>query len=293
MKKLHLIILLAVLTVLGALFTVFASNMLFSDIGSLGGEIGRHSTIAVTLSASGVAITFGLAILYLIRITKHPDCFKRISKHYLILSLVFNGLGLIGIILSVITVYHTMLSKNPFPGYLIIFTVLYILLISGAVVGLIFLKKVKEDTNKVKVNFLYGLKTTGWFLFIMLVLNRLGTFLGAPVYVYLRNLYKTFPFYIDLLVPLFLGTVEVLHKFKMINRKQLKLFAIIGLAVNVALFAYIAVMGITDTGFISSLSQDMPLERLASKPVEILIHCLAYTGVGVSLLVTYKKSKED
>ena len=290
MKRKYVILSLICLTVVGALFAMLASNMLFSDIGNISSG---ESTFAVSIPAATFAATFVLAILYFIRITKRPECFRRITHLYLIIALALNALGFAENIFAAISVYGTLVSSHPFPGYTIIFLVLQAAVVGCSIFGLLKLKNVEQDKERTHINFGYVMKTIGWFLFIALILNRLGTFLTMPFYVYLRNLYKTFPFYIYLLVPLFLGTVEVLHKFKMINRKQLKLFAIIGLAVNVALFAYIAVMGITDTGFISSLSQAMPLERLASKPVEILIHFLAYTGVGISLLVTYKKSKED
>ena len=290
MKQKYVILSLICLTVVGAFFAVLASNMLFSDVGNISSGA---STFAVSLPAALFAATFVVAILYLIRITKRPECFRRITHLYLIVALALNGLGFAENIFSAVTVYGTLVSKHPFPGYTIIFLVLEAAVIGGAIFGLLKLKNVKQDEVKTHINFGYVMKTIGWFLFISLMLNRLGTFLGMPFYVYLRNLYKTFPFYLFLLVPLYLGVVKVLFTFKLIDRKQLKLFAIIGLAVNVALFAYTAIMGITDTAFISSLSQAMPMERLASKPVELPIHFLAYTGVGISLLVTYKKSKED
>ena len=240
--------------------------------------------------ATASSYTFVVAIFYVIRIYKHPDCFKRISRLYLILAGVINLLGLVGVILSAVKVYGTFVPQNPFPGYLIIFLVLNLLLLAGACYGLVALKKVKEDEGKVEIKVSYVFKTIGWFFFIMIVLNRFGMFLGMPLYVYLRNLYKTFPFYIFLLEGLFLGFLEVAHIFELFDRKKLQILIYVGLGLNVALFAYIAVMGINDTAFISSLSPALPLERLASKPLEVLIHFLAYLGVGIALFLQNRKA---
>ena len=287
MNKKYLLLSLVCLTVVGALFTALGSNMFFSDIGNIATGV---SGMLVTLPAAAISVTFVVAIFYVIRIYKRPDCFKRISRLYLILAGVINLLGLVGVILSAVKVYGTFVPQNPFPGYLIIFLVLHLLLLAGACYGLVALKKVKEDEGKVEIKVSYVFKTIGWFFFIMIVLNRFGMFLGMPLYVYLRNLYKTFPFYIFLLEGLFLGFLEVAHIFELFDRKKLQILIYVGLGLNVALFAYIAVMGINDTAFISSLSPALPLERLASKPLEVLIHFLAYLGVGIALFLQNRKA---
>lgn len=292
MKKKYLIIALSLILVVGSLFMALASNMFFDDIFNIQVEM-SHSTLFVTLPAASVAIFFVMAVLYILRMYKHPDCAKRISRLYLIILAALSVVGLVGAILSGVNVYHTFTGSHPFPGYLIIFMILNIVLLGGSVAGLIFLRKMKEDTGRVKITFKHVMKTIGWFLFISMVFNRFGMLLGAPSYIYLRNLHQTFPFYLYLLVPVFLGVLEVLYIFQLLDRKKLFILGIVGIAVNVVLFAYIAIMGINDTGFISSLSQAMPLERMASKPLEILIHVLSYGGVGAAILVQNRKPKEE
>lgn len=291
MKKKYVILSLVLVTILGALFTALASNMLFDDLFNKDVPM-KDTTLFVSLPAVSIALVFVLAIFYILRMYQHKDCAKRISRLYLILTIVFGVIGLVGAILSGTKVYGTFAGRHPFPGYLIIFMILDLLLIGGSVFGLISLKKMKEDEGRVKIKVGYVFKTIGWFLFICLMLNRLGMFLGAPSYIYLRNLYKTFPFYLYLLLPLFLGVTVAMHKLELLDRKKLFLFGLIGMGVNVVLFAYIALMGINDTAFISSLSQAMPLERMASKPIEILIHFLSFMGVGAAILVENKKVKE-
>lgn len=290
-KKYYLIIL-PIVAILGSLFTAFASNMFFGDIINIQAGF-AHATFFTTLPAVTLAVSFVIITLYFIRIYKHPDCFKSITRLYLILLIAFNAIGVLGCILAAAITYHTLLSNNPFPGYLIIFMVFNLLLIAEGVVGLIFLRKIKKDEGKVKINFLYVLKTIGWVLFIFLAFNRFGTFLVAPTYIYWLNFYMTFPFYIWLLTPLYYGVVQVLFILGILNKRTLLIFAIAGMAVNVCLFTSTAIMGILDTSYIASLSQAMPLERMLSKPIEMPIHLLSYLGVGAALIVqSVKKEKQ-
>lgn len=292
MKRKYIIIALALITIVGSLFMALGSNMFFDDIFNIAVEI-SHSTLFVSLPAMSVAVFFVMAVLYILRAYKRPNCIKRMSRLYAVILIVISAIGLVGAIMAGVNVYGTFVGSHPFPGYLIIFMILNVILLAGGVVGLIFSKKIKDDEDKVKINFLYVLKTIGWFLFICLIFNRFGMLLGAPTYIYLRNLYQTFPFYIYLLVPLFLGVLEAMYILKLLDRKKLFILGIVGIALNVVLFVYIAVMGVNDTAFISSLSQAMPLERMASKPLEILIHFLSYAGVGAAIMVQNREIKEE
>ncbi len=92
-----IILSLAVFTVLGSLFTVLASNMFFGDIINISAGFAR-ATLFVTLPAVAVAMTFAIGILFFIRIYKHRDCFKRIAKLYMIIIIVLNAIGVLGVI---------------------------------------------------------------------------------------------------------------------------------------------------------------------------------------------------
>lgn len=291
-NKKYVLISLGILAVLGALFTALASNMLFDDLFNKGVAF-ANMTLVVSLPAVSVATMFVLGVLYLIRTHKHPDCVKRISRLYLIIAIVFGVIGLVGSILGGALIYGTFTGSHPFPGYLIIFMILNILIIGAAGVGLFFcLKKMPEDEGKVKINFLYVLKTIGWVLFIGMVFNRFGMFLGMPAYVYLRNLHHTIPTYIYLLLPLYLGVVEVLYIFGILKRKQAFIMGIVGLGLDVLFFAYTVIQGLNSTAYISSISQIYPIDRMASLPIEILIHFLSFAGVGAAIMVQNRPQKE-
>ena len=290
MKKSYILILLAIVTIAGSLFTALSSNMLFDDIFNVGVGI-ANMTMVASLPAVSFTIIFLLLVLYLIRTYRHPDCVKRITRTYLIIQAAFSLVGIVGAILAGALVYHTFVGNHPFPGYILIFMILNLLVLVACCYGYFYVRKWKDDEGRVKINFKYVMKTIGWVLFIGLVFNRLGMFLGAPSYIYLRNLHLTFPVYLYLLLPIFLGLIKVLQIYEMVDRKKIFILTIVALGLNVIFFTYTAVMGINDTAFISSLSQLFPLERMASKPVELPIHFLAYVGVGVSLFITNKNPK--
>ena len=292
MKKKYCLIALAVVAVIGSLFTALASNMLFDDLFNKDVPFANH-TLFVSLPATMVAIFFVLLVVYIFRMYRNPKCAKRITRLYLIITLVLGVLGFAFCFVGGLKVYGTLVGRHPFAGYFIIFMILNLILIGGAVTGLVFvLKKLPDDQDRVKVSFKHVMKTIGWFLFISMMFNRFGMFLGMPAYIYLRNLYLTFPFYIYLLMPVYLGVLIAMKNFDLLDRKKRFLMGLIALGLNVVFFGYIALMGINNTAFVSSLSQCMPLERMASKPLEILIHFLTFTGVGVAVLVLNKKPKE-
>ena len=290
-KKYITLISLIVLGLAGAMFTLLASNMLMDDLFNKGVSF-SNMTIFVSLPAVSIAVMFILGIFYFVRTYRHPDSKKRITKTYLIIAMAFALLGAAGAILGGVVTYKTFTGANPFPGYLIIFLILNVLVLLCACYTFFFLiKKMPEDKERVKVNFVYVLKTIGWTLFIGLTLSRLGLFLGMPVYVYTRNLYQTFPVYLYLLLPVFLGTILVLFNLGILNKKKTFVMAICALALNVGLFVYTVINGLNDTSFISSISQIYPIDRMASLPVEIIIHFLAYTGVGIAILIVNKKKE--
>ena len=292
-KKYITLISLIVLTVVGSLFVLLSSNMLMDDLFNKGVSF-SNMTIFVSLPAVAIAVMFVLGIFYLIRTYRHPDCKKRITRTYLIIAIAFSLLGVVGAILGGAVTYKTFTGSNPFPGYLIIFMILNILLLLCSCYGLFAcVRTIPEDKERIKINLVYVLKTIGWTLFIGMVLSRLGLFLAMPVYVYTRNLYVTFPTFLYLLLPVFLGVILVLFNLGILNKKKTFIMAIASLALNVFFFVYTVINGLNSTAYISSISQIYPIDRMASLPIEIIIHFLAYTGVGIAIILVNRKKVEE
>ena len=151
----------------------------------------------------------------------------------------------------------------------------------------------EDDKEKMKIKFLCVLKTLGYFLFVGLAFNRFGMLLGAPLYIYWRNLYLTFPFYLFLLVPMFIVVIKVLLYFDMFKSHKQKFGFVLAALIStcVLALAYI-LLGMFNSAVVSAISPALPLERLASMPVETIIHLLACLGMTIPCLVILKKSKE-
>ena len=290
-RKLSLAALVAI-ALLGSLFAVLGANMFFSDIGNM--SAAGPKGFITTFPALMFAALFPVCFLYVLRYYLRPKTFKRLTRLYVIIAMALSFVGLICSILSGVLVYGSFVKPYPFPGYLIIFMVLYALILCGGAFALVRLHKLPEDEEKFKVDVKHVFKTIGWFLFICLAIERLGLFVASPVYIYWRNFYMTFPFYIFLLVPAFLGTVKVLNLLGYLEKPNLKLIlSIAGIACTVVLFVAIAIPGILNTAYVSSVSTAMPLERLASKPLEILIHLVSNLAVGIILLVQALKARKQ
>ena len=283
---------LVALTLLGSLFAILGANMFFSDIGNMS-AVGPKGFIT-TFPALMFAALFPTCFLFVLRYYLRPKTFKRMARLYVIIAMALSFVGLLCSILSGVMVYGSFVKPYPFPGYLIIFMVLHILVLGGGVYALIKLNKLPEDEERFKVNAKHVFKTLGWFLFISLAMERFGLFVAAPVYVYWRTFYMTFPFYLFLLVPAFLGTIKVLDVLGYFEQPKLKMIlSIAGIACTVVLFVAIAIPGILNTSYVSSVSTAMPMERLGSKPMEILIHLLANLAVGIILLVQSLKVRKQ
>ena len=265
MSKKFSLIALAIIAVLGSLVAFAASNLFFTDVPYFGPNI-----MDTALFASFTALLFGayfvMGPMYIVRSYLKPNIRKRMSKTYLKTTIVLAGLGFVFAILA----------------------------------GVINLKdgsKVHDqlfimDSNR--YNFNFGAKhvffSMGWFLFVALAFNRFGAFLTMPMYVELRNFHLTFLFYLFLLVPMAILVKKVFDVYEVKFNKFVYVIALF--AVNLVLFVAVAIIGMNDTTFVSSLSPAMPLERLAAKPVEIIIHFASQFGILLAWLIREIKAKK-
>lgn len=290
-KKLALISL-SCIALFGSLFTAFATNMLAADIGGIGAGL-SVSTIIASIPSCCFAGLFVLAFLFILRAYKNPKAFLRMCKLYVIIAGAIAFVGLLTAFLSGLVLYHSFIKPYPFKGYLIIALVLFAIILGAAIYFFIRLRKVKDEEEKPKTKVSYVFSTIGWVLFIGLVFNRFGLLLVSPMYIYLRNLYLTLPFYVYLAVPLLFGIHRILMIFGILKDRKVNIIvSSCLLAVNLGLFLYTIFVGANNSDFISAISVAMPLDRLASKPIEIFIHFAALVAVGVISLVQVIKQKE-
>ena len=292
MSKKFSLIALAIIAVLGSLMAFAASNLFFTDVPYFGPHI-MDTAIFLSFTALLFGAYFVIGAMYIVRSYLKPNIRKKMSKTYLKTTMVLAGLGFVFAILAAVINYNgNFLASAPFPGFIIIMMVMHLLVLGGSIFAL--LKPVKalpEDTEEFKVGAKHVFFTMGWFLFTALAFNRFGAFLTMPIYVELRNFYQTVFFYLFLLVPMAILVKKVFDVFELkLNRF---IYVIVLFAINLVLFIVVAIIGLNDTTFVSSLSPAMPLERLAAKPVEIIIHFASQFGILLAWLIREIKAKKN
>ena len=290
MSKKFSLIVLAIIAVLGSLVTIYACNLFFTDVPYFGPNI-MDTAIFASFSAMFFGAYFVMVALYLCRAYLRPKTIKRLSSTYLKVTIVLSALGFIFALLAGLVNYGTLLSKYPFPGFVIIAMVLHLLVLAASIFAMIkYVKPLPEDEEKFKVTAKHVFFTLGWFLFVALAFNRFGAFLTMPIYVELRNFYQTVFFYLFLLVPMAILVKKAFDVFELkLNRF---IYVIVLFAINLVLFLIVVIIGLNDTTFVSSLSPAMPLERLAAKPVEIIIHFASQFGILLAWLIREIKAKK-
>lgn len=290
MNKKFVIISLAILAVIGSVWTFYASNLFFGDVSNFGVGF-MKTTLFVTIPSLLLGALFVTACLFIVRFYLRPNSRKILCRNYLFIAMALAGFGLIFTILGAAINMHSLVKPYPFPGYLIIMLFLNVLIIIGSAFTLFkIVLKMPDDKEKYVCSFKHILHTYGLFLLIALAFNRFGAFLLAPVYVQWSTLYKTFVYYLFLLIPMALLVIKVLKILEI--RKNFLIPVIIIAALNVCLLVAIVVLGANDAAFVSAVSAAAPLERLGSMPMELFIHFAAYLGVSVYYLIVEIKNKK-
>ena len=288
MSKKFVIISLAILAIIGSMWTFYASNMFFGDVSNFGAGFMR-TTLFVTLPGLLLGALFVTAALFIVRFYLRPNSRKILCRNYLFIAIALGAFGLIFTVLASILNFGFD-KPYPFPGYLIAMLVLNILIIAGSAVVLFkIVLKMPEDTEKYKVSVKHVFHTLGLFLLIALAFNRFGAFLFAPIYVQWSTLYKTFVYYLFLLIPMALLVIKVLKLLEI--RKHFLIPVVVVAILNCGLMIAILLLGAKDSAFVSAVSAAAPLERLGSMPMELFIHFFTYFGVSTYYLIVEAVNK--
>ncbi len=289
MSKKFVIISLAILAVVGSIWTFYASNMFFGDVSNFGAGF-MKTTLFVTLPGLLLGALFVTATLFIVRFYLRPNSRKILCRNYLFIAIALGAFGLLFTILGAVLNMHSFIKPYPFAGYLIIMLVLNILIIAGSAVVLFkIVLKMPDDTEQYKVTVKHVFHTLGLFLLIALAFNRFGAFLLAPVYVQWSTLYKTFTYYLFLLIPMALLVVKVLKLLEI--RKHFLIPVIVIGILNAGLMIAVLLLGANDAAFVSAVSAAAPLERLGSMPMELFIHFFTYFGVSTYYIIVEAVNK--
>ena len=289
MSKKFLVISLAIAAIVGSLLTFYASNLFFSDVSNFGAGI-MNTTLFATLPMMILGAMVITAVLFIVRFYQRPNSRKVLCRNYLLIAIALGAFGVLFAIMGGLLQFHSFVKPYPFPGYLIIMIVLHVLVIAASAVVLMkIVNKMPDDAEKYKVTVKHVFHTLGLFLLIALAFNRFGAFLFMPSYVQWSSLYKTFVYYLFLLIPMVILAIKLMRILEVGNRF---LMSIITLALALVLFGLTAFLGKNDSSFVSAVSAAAPLERLGSMPMEILIHVVSYVGVLVYYIIIERPKKQ-
>ena len=289
MSKKFLVISLAIIAVIGSIWTFYASNMFFSDVSNFGAGF-METTLFVSLTGMLLGAMMVAAPLFIVRFYQRPNSRKVLCRNYLFIAIALAAFGLIFAVLGGVINYRGNFVKYPFPGYLIIMIVLHLAVLVGSA-AVLFMKvlKMPEDTEKYKVTVKHVFHTLGLYLLIALAFNRFGAFLLMPVYCQFSTLYKTFVYYLFLLVPMVILAIKLMRILEI--GKNRFIMSLITLIVTTGLMVAILLLGKSDSSFISAVSAAAPLERLGSMPMELFIHFFSYFGVLLYYVIIEKLKK--
>ena len=292
MSKKFVVISLAIIAIFGSLVTFYGANMFFGDVSNFGAGF-MKTTLFVSLPMMLFGAILIAAPLFIIRFYQRPNSRKILCRNYLFVAIALAAFGMIFAVLGGVLNMHSFVKPYPFPGYLIIMLILHAGIIVCAALTLFkVVLKMPDDSEQYKVKPLHVLHTVGLYLLIALTFNRFGAFLLAPVYVQWSTLYKTFVYYLFLLIPMALCVIKVLGILEIGQSKLIPLIVIA--ALNVGLFLAVVLLGKNDSAFVSAVSAAAPLERLGSMPMELFIHFASYLGVSIYYVLkeTVLKKKE-
>ena len=287
MNKKTSTILLVLLCLFGSVTAFFGMNLLFSDLANMFYS-SINSDVISSLPFFVFALDFVLASLYVMRYVKSPEFKKRMTLTYLIILACFSFFGILASILTGVIVYGSFLAPYPFVGYTLICLILHILiLIASCVLFYLAKKKMGEDEQKRKMNFRHVAYTIAISIFTFFAYNRFGVILMAPLFVHWRTLYLTWPFYASCLVPLLFLIRTVLAAYGVFLEKPKNgiIFASVCLGLGVAFSLTVILIGRSNTQFVSAVSPALPLERLASMPIDTVFYALLMVGIGVYELI--------
>ena len=268
----RMIFLLVVFVILGSLATFFGTNLILSDVSNM-----FYMTITKDVLSSVpmfvVILEFIFAILCVARCIEHPNYEKRIMRHYTKIIFVVSILGMASTIAAYEICYGDIKAPYPFKYAGVVLVLWHLLCWKTADTWTWKAKKWEDDPERQKISVLYVLYNVLLGLFIFYALNRFGAFLMIPTFVQVSTLDKTFPLYICLILLM----VLLVNAFQVrlgMNAKKAKvslITSVVVLVVGVLGFAYVMLIGMKDTRYISAVSPVMPIERLLTKPIDSVL----------------------
>ena len=273
MKKRSIYIVVSILFILCASFFVFfATNAFLTNVLNYMNNF-NFPYIFGTIPLLSFAFEITTLIIFVERFFRLDKDYRVVhTKAYSIQLIVHSSIGLICSIIAMVVVKDVFFS-NPFPGVLFIFALIHLLIISLMVFYLIYAKKINllENAKRYKYGFKHVIVTITLSIFTFFALNRFGAFLQSFFYMEYSYFWFTLPFYLSLISPLLMLILLIYNKFKAVSYKKNMLFWCLFLVYNLATGLYVIIVGTNNPLLISLVSAAMPIERLATTPIDAIL----------------------
>lgn len=279
-KKKTLIILICILAV-GSFISFYAGNLLMSDLSNM--FYGVHDIYIISSFPMALLILyFVLGFLFIIRYYRYPKYRKNLINLY---TIYFGIIGLIGVVVSILTgtiIYHNMFAPYPFWGYTIIMLIVHLVsLVLSIYYNVVLRKKINNDEEKRTFKIQYILTTIVLVVLSVMALYRFGSFLWMPIYAQGRTLYLTIWFYIWVCLPMAIIVHIILYFLDVYkNYKQAIIYTAIIFGLHIALGIVVVSLMRGNPVFISAISPALPLERLATSPMDTYIELIGIAIIG-------------
>lgn len=299
MKRKTEIILLVITILLGSIITFFATNLLMSDLSNM--FYGVHDAyIVASIPMFIIALDFVVAFLFIIRFYRYPQYKKAMVKLYTLFLIINSAIGFVFAILTGTSLaYGSLFTRYIFPGYGFIMLLVHLALcVLGVLLRVHYTKTLPEDTEKRKMKVRYIVYTALLGCMTYYAFNKFGAFLYSPIYVYWRTLNMTFTFYLSMLMPMSL-IIHVIVYFNDGYKGKEKAGIVVTsciLGLSILLCGSVLILGSTYPQFISAVSPALPLERLATMPINSIFMLCIMILFGTYYLIyairSYKRAKK-
>lgn len=296
-RTIHLITLFVLTFILSAA-AFFAMNCFITTIFNYESKF-NYPIIFATLPHLILIIEITSFIVGFVRMIKYDR--KYLAHHgkiYSIQFIVYSSLAIIFTILAGLISYRgNFLIDNPFPGVLIVLLVFNIIVLGLAIYFLTLSSKGFKNGGEVRhSSHMHRFWTVLLVLFVTFAFNRFGAFWASFIYMDYNQFGLLFPFFISLNIPMVILVFFLLEYlgvgFKTKLSKNIDLCICFVLGITSAIYSIYQCR--TNPLFISLSSAAMPLERIATLPIDqVLLFgvCIILPIVKIVFFVLPKKNK--
>lgn len=274
-KKLRFFLL--ILLSAGASFVCFyATNLILSDIANM-----FYMTLTRDLISSLPVFLFAvellIAVLAIVRGGRAPQERRALARRCALACAVLSAAGAACAVLTGSVIYGSFTAPYPFAGATLLLLAVHTAVLAAAVIALCVLRGEKGRVSAIRVLLWPLLAIYTYYAF-----DRFGAVLWAPVYAQASTLYKTFVFYLALLLPICV-LLCAWRRALGFGCSRLAVRALLPL-LAVGLNAAVILIGQKDMQFVAAISPALGIERLLSMPILAIAHTALSVIPALALL---------